>query len=316
MRLYIGIDISKDTLDICILKDDKKEFIKIFNNQKSIEGFLSFLELNYSLYVYRFGYEATNTYMNVLAKVLTNKNYLHKMLNPHSVNHYLTYLDKKTKTDISDSYGIAKLLSTLSDDEFNTSYDEQKLIFSKYNATLKLIEKITTQIKNLKQSQKEIKIDELDSFIDELELKLKELKKKIHLKATKIMHDIFPQTKQIQKEIKGVGSALLLSLSPVFFSSHKYTLKQIQSYFGLSPKTYESGSSVKKKERISKFGNGDVRKMLYMSAMSAIRHNEIIKEKYQRLIKKGKEKMVAMVACMTHLLRAIFTKFHEYSIQR
>ena len=68
---------------------------------------------------------------------------------------------------------------------------------------------------------------------------------------------------------------------------------------------------VKKREAMSKRGSSLVRKLLYLSAMSALRFNEIIKEKYNRLVATGKNKMVCLVACMSHLLRAIYAKFNQ-----
>ena len=91
----------------------------------------------------------------------------------------------------------------------------------------------------------------------------------------------------------------------------EYCLKQLQSFVGLSPKVFESGTSVHKKESMSKRGSSLVRKLLYLSAMSAIRFNPIIKEKYTRLVDAGKNKMVALVACMSHLFRAVYVKFHQ-----
>jgi transposase len=187
-------------------------------------------------------------------------------------------------------------------------------LFRKYNTTIDLLTKISTQLKNLVKSQKDISSDSLDLVIKELQLEIKNVKKDIEKIAIKLMNEIYPQTIKIKEDIKGVGNSLLLQLVPIFIQSKNYTLKQIQSYIGLSPKLFESGSSIKKKEVMSKKGNSLVRKMLYMNTMVAIQYNEIIKDKFNNLVEKGKEKMVALVACMCHLLRAIFIKFNAYTV--
>ena len=105
--------------------------------------------------------------------------------------------------------------------------------------------------------------------------------------------------------------APLLVLLPIIATAKNKTIKQIQAYIGLNPIRYESGSSVYKKPKISKKGYGLARKVLYMSSMVAIRINKIIKEKFERLVKAGKKKRVALVACMVHLLRAIYFQYHK-----
>ena len=64
---------------------------------------------------------------------------------------------------------------------------------------------------------------------------------------------------------------------------------------------------------MSKKGSVLVRRNLYLSSLSAIRYNDIIKEKYNRLIKSGKIKKVALGAVMAHIFRAIVFKFNEYN---
>ena len=48
-----------------------------------------------------------------------------------------------------------------------------------------------------------------------------------------------------------------------------------------------------------------------MGTMTAIKVNEIIKKKYERLVESGKKKRLALTACMAHLLRAIYFKYQK-----
>jgi len=313
-NLNIGIDVSKDKLDICILNEDKTDYIQILNREESIKDFLSYLKDTYKKSICRFGYEATSTYMNKLRETIDKNNNLQIMVNPYQMSHYLKSVNLREKTDIKDSFGIAKFISDLNEDDFKTIHNDNHQLFRKYNTTIDLLSKISTQLKNLIKSQKDIVSKELDELIQSLQVQIISIKKEIEKQATKIMFKIYPQTKKIKDEIKGVGNSLLLQLVPIFLSSKHYTIKQIQAYVGLSPRLFESGTSVRKKEVMSKRGNSLVRKILYMNTMSAMRFNPIIKEKYERLLVNGKEKKVALVACMCHLLRAVFIKFNEYSI--
>jgi transposase len=314
-NLYVGVDVSKSKLDICIYDGVKTDYLTILNNEESIKGFIEFLKNDYSKYSYYFGYEATSTYMINLKKILSIYDIKQILINPFTMSHYLKHLDSRIKNDMKDSFGIAKYIMTLNKDSFKTSFNADSLHFKKLSATRNLLEKLSTQLKNLIHSQKNIESPELDNMINELKENIKNIRKKIEKMSCDLMYKLYPQTKEIISNIKGVGSSLLLELVPIFLNAKNYTLNQLQCYVGLSPREFQSGSSISKKGKMSKRGNSLVRKKLYLSAMVAIRFNQIIKQKYQRLIDNGKSKMVALVACMCHLFRAVFIHFNKYEFE-
>jgi len=93
-RLNIGIDVSKLKLDICILDENKKEleYLQIFNTENAITEFLQYLQKQYKDSDFYFGYEATGSYMRTLQRLLTENNYKHLMINPHTLSHYFKYI--------------------------------------------------------------------------------------------------------------------------------------------------------------------------------------------------------------------------------
>jgi len=316
-RLNIGIDVSKLKLDVCILDEKKREleYLQIFNTENGVRDFLKYLQTQYPKSNYYFGYEATNSYMRLLQKILTENEFKHLMINPHTLHHYFKYIGLKEKTDKSDSYGIALFISEKNDEEFDTKINyELKNKYQDYVTTIELLSKMKTQLKNLKNSKNNLFDEELEKEIENIEEKIKDIKDKIQNKAVKELKKDIPQFEEIKKEIKGVGDYTLLVILPLIATSKNKTAKEIQSYFGLNPVRYESGTSVMKKPKISKKGNSIARKVLYLSAMVAIRTNNIVKEKYERLIKNGKKKRVALTACMAHLLRAIYYQYHKLAL--
>lgn len=311
-KVFVGVDVAKDKLDISITVDGLKyDPLQILNNESSILGFFEYLKNTYKKSEFFFGYEATSNYMHVLQKLLHENNFKNIMINPYMMSHYLKHLNSRKKSDLADSVGIAKFIQTLEQDDFKTTFNQSDKTLHKYTSAINLLRKLNTQLSNYIHSQKENPIDSLDSLLTLLELSIKNTKKSIEKEAEKVLKELFPHVIELQKEIKGVGYALLLELVPIFLKSQNYTLKQLQSFVGLSPRVFESGTSVHKKEAISKRGSSLVRKLLYLCTMSAIQHNEIIKEKYLRLVSAGKNKMVALVACMSHLFRAVYVKFHQ-----
>lgn len=310
--LFVGVDVAKAKLDISFTCDGLKyDTLSIFNNEKSILGFFDYLQNTFKNHVFYFGYEATSNYMHILQKLIHKHDFKQVMINPYMMSHYLKHLNSRTKTDLSDSVGISKFIQTLNQEDFKTVFNQSDKSLRKYTSSINLLRKLETQLKNFIHSQKENPILSLDNVLFELQKNIKTTKKQLEKEAEQVLIKLFPHVVELQKEIKGVGYALLLELIPIFLKSENYTLKQLQSFVGLSPRIFESGSSVRKREAMSKRGSSLIRKLLYLSAMSAIRHNEIIKEKYTRLVDSGKNKMVALVACMSHLFRAVYVKFHQ-----
>ncbi len=316
-RLNIGIDVSKLKLDICILDEKKREleYLQIFNNEKAINDFIEYLKIQYPKSNFYFGYEATNSYMRTLQKILSGNKLKNVMINPHTLHHYFKYIGLKEKTDKSDSYGIALFISEKNDEDFDEKINyELKNKYQDYVTTIELLSKMKTQIKNLKNSKHNLFNEELEKELEDIEKKLKDIKDKIQKISVDELQKDISQTKEIKKEIKGIGDYTLLVILPLIATSKNKTAKEIQAYIGLNPVRYESGSSVIKKPKISKKGNSIARKVLYMSAMVAIRVNEVIKKKYERLVENGKKKRVALTACMAHLLRAIYYQYHKLTL--
>lgn len=112
---------------------------------------------------------------------------------------------------------------------------------------------------------------------------------------------------EILRGIRGVGrrSAILL-LSELAVLDPTMTVKQLVAYAGLDPRSYESGTSVHKTVRISKTGNARLRAILYMNALSAIRHDRGARLFFAGLVARGKKKMQAIVAVMRKLLHGIW----------
>lgn len=91
--------------------------------------------------------------------------------------------------------------------------------------------------------------------------------------------------------------------------------RELSAFAGTSPRQFESGTSVRKRTRMSKAGNSRVRAVLYMASCAAIVHPNPWKDEYQRLIDNGKEPMAALGALMRKMLvlmRAILISGQPY----
>ncbi len=91
--------------------------------------------------------------------------------------------------------------------------------------------------------------------------------------------------------------------------------RELSAFAGTSPREFESGTSVRKRTRMSKAGNSRVRAVLYMASCSAIVHPNPWKDEYQRFIGNGKKPTAALGALMRKLLvlmRAILISGQPY----
>jgi transposase len=92
-------------------------------------------------------------------------------------------------------------------------------------------------------------------------------------------------------------------LAEIGYAERFRQTRQVESYCGLSPRQYQSGSSVRGKERISKVGNSRMRKAVYMPALNAKDYNPVLRAFAERLEKAGKPPRVIVCAVMRKLLR-------------
>ena len=172
------------------------------------------------------------------------------------------------------------------------------------------VRRLDTLISNKNQEHNRLDVSEqslvihIQRHIDFIEKEIKEVESIIveHIKLHKDLQD----DSNLLASIPGIGertiSIILSSCNVKDFDS----VKQVVAFFGLNPKPRQSGSSLHGTSRISKIGRSELRKALYMPALSAIRCNPIIKGFAERLESAGKSKMVVIIASMRKLLHIIY----------
>lgn len=314
---YIGVDIAKEKFDICLYDSNFSNCV-YSSYSNNLDGFFEFLSFINSVNVIenvRIGFEATSTYMIQLQKYLDSLNSKYILINPRQLHHFIKYKNFESKTDKLDSYYIAIYITTLLDSSFNSSHSKSKTLYKSYNAYINLIIKTETHIKGLTDS---ILHDDfisplLKSEVLELSENLRKTKKKSIEELLFTIKIAMPEYDHIKSDLVGVGDKTLLAVLPLIYDiSDKFSANQIQSFMGLNPIYKDSGTSVHAKQKISKTGSTEARKMLYMASLSSVQKNEFLKEKYLRLLANGKPKKVALVAISAHILRAIISKLNYY----
>ncbi len=113
-------------------------------------------------------------------------------------------------------------------------------------------------------------------------------------------HADFGEQEKLLCSAKSIGPVTAATLLADLPELGKLDRKQIAALVGVAPMNHDSGK--KRGYRKTKGGRPEVRSVLYMSALSAIRYNPTIKAQYDQLVKRGKEKKVAITACMRKML--------------
>ena len=110
--------------------------------------------------------------------------------------------------------------------------------------------------------------------------------------------------------VKGIATTSAVQiLSELLVLPPGMSPRQWVAHAGLDPREYKSGTSVDRPARISKVGNKNLRRALYMPALVSSQHEPNVRAFYKHLLEKGKKPLQAVVAVMRKLLHAIFGMF-------
>lgn len=301
---YVGIDISKESFDVAIRKDEKYNHYKFSNDASGFKQFHKLLDkaVHWCLM------EASGPYYQKLAMFLQAKEITLSVINPLVIRRFCQMRLVKAKTDKKDAMMIAEYGKAEKPQAWKP--DAAYLLeLKQMQAYLEQLDKSRTgfirQMEAFKQSpviNKEVKkgiakmIKTTETQMQEVEQKMEEIIRQYH-------EQMFEQV----KSIPGVGKKTSLLLIVISGGFTKFeNAKQLSSYVGLSPRIFESGTSVRGKVRICKMGMSRVRAMLYVCSWSAIKCNKACKELYQRLVEKGKAKQLALIAVANKLIKQAF----------
>ncbi len=292
----IGIDVSKQTL--AVWDNTRQHFHEIKNEGRAIGNWLK-KQLNTHTAL-RVVLEPTGGYEKKLVQALLNQHIATIMVHPTQVYHFSKGKGVDAKTDKLDAKMLAAFgLSHPTQGCLATDYvdNEKRQELSKRRRQLK--EMIHTETcrqqcvyfnKAIARSNKRL----LNALNKEL--------KQIDALIDKALDENTEKREQLNllKTFKGVGkeTATILTLRvPELGTLSKV---QIARLIGVAPINKESGKA--NGYRRVQGGRQDVRNVLYMAALVAIRHNEAMKHMYQRLRKKGKAAKVAIVAVMRRMI--------------
>jgi len=301
-KIYTGIDVSKSSLDYCIL-DDRSNVLdqgKTGNDVKSIKSLLSKIKkMKIQLSQVLFSFENTGIYSLPLTIFLAENNCCFAELPALEIKKSKGITrGKSDRTDAKDialyslRYQDKIVLSTAP--ELNIL--ELKLLFAER-------EKITQAIKIFGSTSENQNFVPRSVFktVTEINRKtliqLKKTLKKIEEKINGIIEadDKLREQKKLLVSVPGIGdvTALYLILATKGFSSFQ-TWRKFACYSGVAPFEHSSGTSIRGKTRVSHLADKKMKSLLHLVALNAVRCDAELKEYYTKKKNEGKHTLVVI----------------------
>jgi transposase len=293
---FIGIDIAKNSFDLCMAGSDKVEHWDYADLKKCIKKLKKLQPQLIAL-------EATGGYETRFVTAAVEAQMPVARLNPRRVRAFAVAVGQRAKTDEIDARIIAQFASQIKPEaiiEINKANLEVQELITRRAQLVKMrtaeicrqehgVSKVVAKSIKLSIKRLDKEIDELNELISENIKSDPEMKEKAELLKT-------------MPGIGEVSSACIVANLPEIGNLSN---KQVASLTGTAPIARESG--LFKGKRMTGGGRCDVRKQLYMPTLVAIQYNPVIRNFYHRLLDNGKQKMVAVVACMRKLITILNT---------
>lgn len=289
---FVGIDVSKDTLDIGLYPT--LETLRVPNDQNGLDELIKRLEpIAPQLIVF----EATGGYETLAVSSLAVAGLAVVVVNARQIRDFAKSIGQLAKTDAIDAGVIARFASAVRPELRAVKDNRTQELTGLVARRRQIVEMIVAETNRIRTASRRTRRD-IQTHIHWLQKRLDQI-------DAEIKHDIqngplWRTTDQILQSTPGVGpttSAMLISCVPELGQLNR---KKIASLIGVAPLNRDSGRF--KGRRMIWGGRAQVRSVLYMSTLSAIRFNPIIRQFYQRLRNAGKCFKVALVACMRKLL--------------
>jgi len=289
---YIGVDVSKDLLDVKVLPSEQTQ--QFSNDDPGVKKLITFVKkINPQLIVF----ESTGGLEMPAVSSLIETHLPVVVVNPRQVRDFAKAVGRLAKTDSIDADTIARFARDIRP-EVRPIKDEHTQLLSALNARRRQIVDMLVAEKNRLHTAPKPNMKSIQKHIQWLERSLEDINQDID-KAIK-KSPTWRENDRILQSFKGVGPVVSASLLCDLPELGTLNRKKIATLVGVAPLNCDSGR-FRGRRRI-KGGRANLRRKLYMAAVASLRYNPAIKDFYDRLIDAGKPPKLALTACMRKIL--------------
>lgn len=289
---YVGIDVSKVRLDIAF--GEREEQWHIRNDSESREKLVRLLQDLKPLLIV---IESTGGLERPVLFALDRAKLHFALVNPRRVREFAKAIGLLAKTDRLDASLLARFARDVRPNRTVLPSRDEQYLSDLLARRKQMLDMLTAENNRLRTASPEMK-ELITEHVEKLEEDLNNIDHRIN---EFIRSDTDSYEKQkLMRTVKGVGAITAATLAANLPELGQLDKKKIAALVGVAPFNNDSGR-LRGRRRI-KGGRPAVRQVLYMAALSASRSNPLIRSFYQTLIRRGKLKKVALVACMRKLL--------------
>lgn len=300
-KSVLGIDVAKKKLDVALMFDGKtltRKFDNSPNGFKLLQGWLASLHIEQV----HACLESTGIYGDGVAEFLYQKGHRVSVVNPLRIKSYANTDLQRNKTDHADARTIANFCLVREPDLWHPLPPE-----------IKHLQALTRRIESLEQmlgserNRLEASLGEVRPSVKRM---IKTLEKEIENVSRLIKEHIdnnpdMKQQKDLLESIPGIGQKTARVLLGEIEFDQFTSARALAAHAGVTPRQHQSGTSLNW-TRLSKLGNGRIRKALYFPAIVAVKHNTIVRSFASRLSQNGKTPKQVICAAMRKLIHIAF----------
>ena len=305
-----GIEVSKDTLDVAVRRDESRlETARFTNDAAGHKKLLGWLSKGGR--TVRVVLESTGTYSLDVALALHGARGVTVMVaNPRAIKQFMGALMQRTKTDVTAAVALREFAIRMP----LVAWEPPAAAVLELRGIARRIAALIAERARERNRLHALHATATASAIvgNDIAVNLRHLERRSALLATQAMtliqaHPELQDAFDRLTSVPGIAahSAIQL-LSELLVLPRAMTVRQWVAHAGLDPRAHQSGTSVTKPARISKVGNAHIRRILYMPALVAVQRNAHVRAFYGKLVARGKTPLQAYVAVMRKLLHAIY----------
>jgi transposase len=292
--VVVGIDVAKDKVDACIRSlSQRRTFPSTAEGRRKLIAWLHRHKVNKAVM------EASGGYERDWAMALREATLTVRIVDPKRVRSFARSAGRLAKNDAIDAEMIAWFAETFGKAPHQTYDAERERLRQIVNARQGLIE-LQTDLQNRgEHSVPEVVRTMQGRLLKKIAAELVTLEAAIAvtLKAT----PQFAELAEIIESVPGLAEITSAGLIAAMPELGQVSNKVAAALLGTAP--YDDDSGKRRGERHIRGGRRKIRNLFYMACLgAATRHNPVLKAFYLRLVAKGKEKKVALVACMRKLI--------------
>lgn len=302
VEIFVGIDVSKAWLDIAV--HESAEAFRVSNDDAGLVSLVKRLKkIQPTLVVL----EPTGGFEMLVVAELSHGGLPVVVVNAKRVRDFARATGRLAKTDKLDARVLAHFGAAVRPALRSLRSEEEEHLAALLTRRRQVLDMLTVEKNRLVTVRAKMR-SALEAHIQWLSTNLKELDKEIEdfVEGT----PFWKEKDAILQSVPGVGpvtSATMLGMLPELGLLNRH---EIAALVGVAPLNKDSGKKQGKRRVFG--GRADVRSVLYMAALSAKKFNPVIRKFYERLLKQGKEKKVALTACMRKLLVILNAMMHTH----